>query len=181
MNAPRTWQEEADEREALARLAETRARPAARPAPPLSRAMHRALGAILKDAGPAPDTLAARWSEIVGPRLASLTEPVKVTPGRNGGTLLVRAPSAAAPMILHAADHILERVNLASGSKIRALKIVQTSAPAAQTRRAARAGRAITPAERAALQQRLTTIQSPTIRAALAELGEAVIASQPSR
>src|SRR5690606_5861663 len=123
------WEAREKEREAERRLAAVHAVPVYRPAKPMGVALNRALRPILKDAGPAPETLKSRWSEIVGLKLAAVTEPVRVSRGKGGGVLHLRAPSAAAPIIQHAKDHILERVNLASGSKIKSLKIVQTAPP----------------------------------------------------
>ena len=92
-------------------------------------ALQKALRPILKEAGPAPETLKSRWAEIVGLRLAAITEPVRVARTKGGSVLHLRAPSAAAPIIQHSKEHILERVNLASGSKITSLKIIQTAPP----------------------------------------------------
>lgn len=164
-----------DERAALARLAEVRATPPARPMPAMDKALRRALAPILKEAGPAPSTLAARWEEIVGPRLAAVTEPLRVAPGKNGATLHLRAPSAAAPMIQHAAEHIMEKVALATGAKIKALKVVQTSAPASRAARPVKPPRLLTPEERLELDRSLAPIQTPAIRDALERLGEAVL------
>jgi hypothetical protein len=163
-----------EERAAAARLAETRAMPVYRVGRPLGFAVSRALAPILKKAGPARDTLASRWPEIVGARLAAVSSPVRVSKGKTGGVLHLRAPSAAAPMIQHAAEHILERVNLASGSKIRSIKIVHTAAPAHIL---ARRTRPLTPAEREALVRRLAPVRNPAVRDALAELGEAILGS----
>ncbi|MDZ4761135.1 MAG: DciA family protein [Alphaproteobacteria bacterium] len=172
------WRQTSDEQAALARLSEVRARPAARAAPSLGVAMHRALAPLLKEAGPAPDTLRARWPEIVGARLAAITEPVKVAMSRRGGTLTIRAPSAAAPMIQHAAESILQKVNLASGSKIVALRIVQSTARQAVPV-ALPALRPLGPDERAALASAIAPIGNAALREALGGLGEAVLASTP--
>ncbi|MBI1359756.1 MAG: DUF721 domain-containing protein [Alphaproteobacteria bacterium] len=176
MKPARDWKEVLEEEAALARLSETRAIPAYRSAHPVSRALTRALAPLLKQAGPAPGTLAARWPEIVGERLAAVTEPVKVSPGRGGATLTIRAPSAAAPMIQHAADHIIQRVNLTGAASVKTLKIIQTSA---RTKPAAAAVSApLGRAERADLERRLDGVEAPAIRKALAELGEAVLSGR---
>jgi hypothetical protein len=168
------WRKREEERAAAERLAETRAKPVYRTGRPLGYAVGRALAPLIKQMGPARDTLASRWPEIVGARLAAVTSPVRVSRGKTGGVLHLRAPSAAAPMIQHAAEHILERVNLASGSRIKSIRIVHTAAPAQV---AIRRVRPLTPEERAALVRRLAPIQTQAVRNALAELGEAVLAS----
>lgn len=178
---PPDWKTKLEEQAALARLYEVRARPAARPAPPISRAILKASAHILKDAGPAPMTLAGRWPEIVGEKLAAISEPLRVTPGKGGGTLVIRAPSAAAPMIQHAAEHILQRVNLASGSRIKALKIDQTTPPLKRSRKQTSDREPLTIEERHRLTTTLAEVRAPDLRRALAELGEAVLASSKSR
>jgi hypothetical protein len=176
MKPRRGWREKLEEEAALARLAQSRAIPVRRAAPPVNHALMRALGPILKQAGPAPGTLAARWPEIVGERLATVTEPVKVTPGRGGATLTIRAPSAAAPMIQHARDHIIERVNLTGAAKIKDIRIVQTT-----VRNVAKLPvrpRPLTREEHARLTHDLGVIETPAIRNALANLGEAILTAR---
>lgn len=164
-----------EEREALARLAEIRARPAPRPMPAMDRALRKALAPILKEAGPSAGTLESRWEEIVGARIAAVTRPVRVAPGKNGATLHIEAASAAAPMIQHAADHIMERVGLATGAKIRTLKIVQTSSRKRPSAPGPAAPPPLSDEQRMALDRSLAPIQTPAVREALEQLGEAVL------
>lgn len=175
MSNPETARKFWDERAALARLAEVRATPPVRPMPAMDKALRRALAPILKDAGPAAGTLSARWEEIVGARLAAVTEPLRVVPGKTGATLHLRAPSAAAPMIQHAAEHIMEKVGLATGARIKSLKVVQTSASPSRPAKQVQPPRLLTPDERMELDRSLAPIQTPAIRDALERLGEAVL------
>ncbi len=167
------WKIREAERAAEARLAEVRATPVYRSAKPFGNALTRALAPILKEAGPAADTLVARWAEIVGPRLAAVTQPVRVAPAKGGGVLHLRAPSAAAPMIQHAQEHILERVNLASGSRVKSIKIIQTSAPPPKP--SAPRPQPLTEDEKTALLNELAEVRDPSVRAALTALGVAVL------
>lgn len=169
---PTDWRKEEDERAALQRLAEVRAVPVYRGPRTLGHMLARSLRPVLKEAGPASDTLASRWAEIVGERLAKVTAPVRVSRGKAGGVLYLRAPSAAAPMIQHAAEHILERVNLASGSKVKTIRIIHTAAPAHVS---APRPRALSPAEREALFRSLALVHTPAVRSALEELGKAIL------
>ena len=163
-----------EEEAAAARLAMRRAKPLPPPPRSMGAAVTRALAPILKQAGPAPASLSQRWPEIVGPRLAAVTEPLKVTRSKTGSTLVVRAPSAAAPVIQHAQKDILERVSLATGANVTSLKIVHTEAPA-MAKDAAAQPRALTGAERIAIRKAAEDgAQSPALRDALAALGEAV-------
>jgi hypothetical protein len=166
------WDEREKEQEAERRLAETHAVPVYRPAKPMGVAVQKALRPILKDAGPAPETLKSRWPEIVGLKLAAVTEPVRVARGKGGNVLHLRAPSAAAPIIAHSKEHILERVNLASGSKIKALKIIQTAPP---KQLSVVVPRPLSPQQREALVKSLAPVKTQGLRSALASLGEAVL------
>jgi hypothetical protein len=178
MSSSADWMIEEAEKAARARLAEVRAIPAWRGPRTLGNAVARALAPILKEAGPATYTLASRWAEIVGQRIASVTTPIRVARARGGNVLHLSVTSAAAPMIQHAAEHIMERVNLAAGSKITTLRIVHISPPAVL---AAARKHPLSPEERAALTQALTSVRAPGLRSALAELGEAVLTVRQRR
>lgn len=167
-----------EEREAMARLAETRGKPVARSTPPMQQALRRALAPILKEAGPATNSLSARWAEIVGERLAKVSEPIRVQSAKGGATLHIRAPSAAAPMILHAAEHIKSKVGLATGATIKKIAITQTAASAKPAPRSSNV-RQITAEERSALVASLKPVQTPAVRSALEKLGEAVLTWKP--
>lgn len=169
------WDRWERDRQAEARLAQTPAIPVYRPARPMGVALARALRPILKEAGPASETLQSRWPEIVGARLAAITQPVRVARAKGGSVLHVRAPSSAAPIVQHAREHIIERVNLASGSKITDLRIVHTAAPRPPS---LVIPRPLTPDQREALVKRLAPVRTPAIRNALAQLGEAVLTGQ---
>lgn len=169
------WDKLQKDREAEARLAQTHAIPVYRAARPMGVALAKALRPLLKEAGPAPETLQSRWAEIVGMRLAAVTQPVRVARAKGGNVLHLRVPSAAAPIVQHAKDHIIERVNLASGSKITTLKIVQT---APQKQLALVTPRPLTPEQREALVKRLAPVRNTAVRNALAQLGEAILTGQ---
>ena len=168
------WRKEKEEAAALARLAETRAIPVYRGPRTLGHTVFRSLTPILKESAPASSSLASRWPEIVGERLAKLTTLIRISRGKAGGVLHLRAQSAAAPVIQHAREHILERVNLAAGTKvpIREIRIVQTAAPADV---AAPRPRSLSPAEREALIRSLALVQTQAVRSALEELGKAIM------
>ena len=97
--------------------------------------------------GRGASALEARWAEIVGERLARVTQPVKLTKGRGGagGALELRVVGAAALLVQHQSADILQRVNLFLGEgAVASLRISQgpvkglSSAPAkaSPTRRA---------------------------------------------
>ena len=106
----------------------------------------------------------------VPPELGKIVEACE-NPGVSPST-----ESAAAPMIQHARDHIIERVNLTGAAKIKDLKIVQTTVRDAKP--PARP-RPLTREEHARLNHELGTVETPAIRNALAHLGEAILTSRP--
>lgn len=166
------WREKLEEEAARARLAARRAIPQSRGAPRVSQVVMRALGPVLRQAGPAPDSLQGRWREIVGERIAEITTPIRVSPGRNGATLHLSAPSSAAPILQHAAEHILERVNIATGAKVTQLKIIHGKAAPKVKPAAPQA--TLSPLQRAELVRELSGLQSAPLRDAFASLGEAI-------
>jgi hypothetical protein len=170
----RDWRKEQEEAAALARLAETRAVPVFRGPRNLGHMLARQLKPILKETGPSTESLSSRWAEIVGQRLAEVTQPVRVIKGKAGGILQLRATSAASTMIQHAREHIIERVNLSAGTKvpIRDIRIVHTAAPAQVS---APRARSLSPAEREALIRSLALVQTQVVRSALEELGKAIM------
>lgn len=181
MSEQPNWKRQITEQAAIARLEAVRTKKRWSPASPLHVALHKAIAPLIRDHGPAVGSLAARWSEIVGPQIARLCEPVRLAPSKTGHTLYLRAPSAASVAIQHAADTIIDRVELATGANIKSIKIDQTaSARKPKAARNARAERALTAQERKDIVNALSGIDSPVVRNALAELGEAVLASQPA-
>lgn len=168
------WRKEKEEADARARLAEVRAIPSYRGPRTLGHTVLKTFKPILREAAPASSSLASRWPEIVGERLAKLTTLIRISRGKTGGVLHLRAQSAAAPVIQHAREHILQRVNLAAGTKvpIREIRIVQTAAPADV---AGPRPRSLSPAEREALVRSLALVQTQAVRSALEELGKAVM------
>lgn len=182
MSEQPNWKRQITEQAAIARLEAVKTRKRWSPASPLHRAMQKAIAPLIREFGPALGSLEARWPEIVGPQIAKLCQPARLVPSKTGHTLFLRAPSAASTAIQHAADTIIDRVEIATGAKIKSIKIDQTAAP----RKARPAGakseqRQLSSQERKDIVDALASINSPVVRNALTELGEAVAASHPAR
>ena len=164
--------------EALLILATKRTRPAARPPPPLGRALSRTLKDFDARFGQGPGALAARWREVVGAEIAKRTEVVKLTKGRNGGpsSLEIRVAGPAAAIIQHQAQEILARVNLFLGADaVQKLRIVQgplQAKPAAPVRRRAQP---LDAAQEARLAEGLAGAPEGPLKAALLALGRGVL------
>ena len=62
-------------------------------------------------AGFSDPTLVLRWSEIAGPEVARLAQPVKFTEGAGGGILTLRATPGAALFLAHEKRPLCERIN----------------------------------------------------------------------
>ena len=119
--------------------------------------------------------LKAEWAASVGPDWAEVCWPA--TLGRDG-VLKLRAAPGAALELQHRAPLIIERINLFFGrAVVTRLTLVQGTLPLASA-----TGRPVIPplseGEAKALDQRLSGIGDPDLRAALAQLGRAVSGGQ---
>ena len=177
MTQPPKWQQTREELAARQIVLQTKARPLG-VTPPFSRALQKAMQPILKVAGPSPGTLAAQWPEIVGQRLAAITHPIRVQPAKGGATLHIRAPSAAAPLIQHAQEGILQKVRMATGYDIVKIKIDQTAGAPPKPKSPPPK---LTEEQRTELTGSLASVKTGPLNKALAQLGEAVLAQPAPR
>lgn len=178
--------------DALRILREKRTRPQRRPPPNAGRSIRPFLKKLDERFGSGPGALQARWREIAGDRVASFTEPVKLTKprgaslGGGGATLELRVQGPAAALIQHQGPEILARVNLFLGpGAVEKLRIVQgpvrTRAVGPTPAQQAKARRRSGPLD-AGVEARLAaeTAEAPEgLRQALLTLGRAVERSRP--
>jgi hypothetical protein len=119
--------------------------------------------------------LKSEWPVIVGADWAGSTWPAAF--GR-GGVLKLYAVPAAAPELQHRAPLLIERVNRFLGrDAVTRLSLVQ-ALPAAYANAEDAPVPPVAAAEAKALDQRIAGIDDPTLRAALARLGRAVMAAR---
>jgi hypothetical protein len=114
--------------EAAAILAAKRTRPARRPPRPAGARLSGFVKALDERFGRGPETLKARWREIVGDTLARHTEPARLSRPRNGGgaALELKVEGPAAALIQHQAPDIIARVNLFLGAgAVERIRVVQ--------------------------------------------------------
>ncbi len=114
--------------EAARILAAKRTRPARRPPASAGRRLSGLIKQLDDRFGAGPETLQARWREIVGENLAARTEPVKLSRPRHGAgaVLELKVDGPAATLIQHQAPELLMRVNLFLGQgSVDRLRIVQ--------------------------------------------------------
>ena len=143
----------------------------------------RALGALLPQVArpvframsPAAAQVMADWAGIVGPMLAAVSAPRRLS----AGTLTIACAGPVAIELQHYATELISRINTHLGSQtVRALRFVQTTALAPQ----AAAGRPPpSPQAAAAAEAAVAGLPAGDLRAALAGLGRAVLDDAASR
>lgn len=175
---------ESEAREILARC---RTKPPLRPPPPAGRHLAPLIKKLDAQFGRGASALEPRWSEIVGERLARVCRPQKMTKGRGGapGTLELRVVGAAALLVQHQSEDIIQRVNLFLGSQtIDKLRIQQGPVkPLTEGKSRPRpAGRRALPpmpaSAEAELKTQLETVPD-SLKSALQKLGRAVLSQPP--
>jgi hypothetical protein len=168
---------------ALAILAACRPRPPPRPPRHAGRGLSELIKAFDERFGQSPDTLRARWREIVGEALAGRSEPVKLAKARAGGaTLELKVAGPVAALVQHQAPLILDRLNLYLGAgAVARLRIVQGPLSSPPKARAAPARRIRPPLDAAAekaLADGLKGAPDGPLKEALARLGREVLRAQ---
>lgn len=157
-------------------LSQQRGRPQYRTAPSAGMAVSKVMRPFSKKYGGGSSALAlARiWPEIVGERWSKISSPLRFATGRNGRTLMISAPGAAAALITAASGPIIDRLNTHLGpDHVKAIKVVQTKmrtdGAKLQTKRGLR------PTETLALRESLANVKSESLKSALEKLGRGVI------
>lgn len=115
------------------------------------------------------------WSELVGPSIAAISRPVKLSGTKAGRTLTIRVLPAAAALIQHQEEMLRQRLSVAAGGNITKLRIEQGPLPGAPARREP-PGRDLSPEELAGLEAATAGIGNARLRAAIVALGRAVLA-----
>ncbi|MCA8899695.1 MAG: DUF721 domain-containing protein [Hyphomonas sp.] len=124
---------------------------------------------------PAIQVLQARWREIAGEQLWKFCRPEKFTGGKDGRVLTLRVLPQAAPMVQHQSEIIRQRVSVAAGGDVTAIRLVQGPLRAGEAPKSRRVARALTPAEKADLDASAAGIEDDRLRAAIVALGAAML------
>ncbi len=131
--------------------------------------------AVFRASGPATAQVMTDWVAIVGPLLASVSAPRRLVTG----TLTIACAGPVAMELQHYAGELIERINVHLGSPtVKALRFVQTAVPAP---RPAAPPAPVSVAVAAAAESAVAALPEGELRAALAALGRAVLASDPPR
>ncbi|MEC7288771.1 MAG: DciA family protein [Pseudomonadota bacterium] len=121
--------------------------------------------------------LKVQWSDIVGEQLARLCRPEKLTPAKGGRRLTLTVIPAAAGLVQHQSEMIRQRVSIAAGGDITAIKILQGHFGAQRTKKPPESV-PLTPEQRDALIASAANIEDQKLRDAIVALGEAVLTAQ---
>lgn len=113
--------------------------------------------------------LQARWVEIVGDKIASITQPDLI----KGETLVVKVAAAAAPFITMRSDEIIGLVRLAGGTKVKRLTLIRAPLSKPSQNAHAKTKRVLNAQESRELDQKLAAVTEPDLRAALKRLADA--------
>jgi hypothetical protein len=181
---PRTLPTAAEAAEILSRK---RTRPARRPPRPAGARLNGFVRTLDERFGRGPDTLKARWREIVGETLARHTEPAKLSRPRGGAgaVLELKVEGPAAALIQHQAPDILARVNLFLGAgAVERLRVVQglvRPPPVAPKAVRRRRPAPLDAAKEAELAAAAADVVDEGLKAALIRLGREVLRREEAR
>lgn len=142
---------------------------------PLSGSFLPLTGPALRKRGFAEARIVTQWPEIAGPAIATASTPLKISPGRGGGRiLLIRVTSAAALEIQHQTPVILDRINAFFGfDAITGLKLVQGPVTAVAPRKKP-APATLTSQGEEKLSKSLSGLNNSTLKSALEALGREI-------
>ncbi len=168
-----------EEARALVRLRYQRGKPTRAPMNRVGLAAER----IGRKAGtaklPPLKTIARRWRDIVGEQLYGWCQPEKLTTSKDGRVLTLTVLPQAALIVQHQSETIRQRVSIALGGDIVAIRLNQ-----GQIRREGtgtsnrRTTRPLTAAERLEIEVRAARCGNARLRAAIVALGTAVLSAE---
>jgi hypothetical protein len=113
--------------------------------------------------------LQARWSEIVGEKIASISQPDLI----KGETLVIKVAAAAAPMMAMRSEEIVGLVRLAGAAKIKRLTFIRAPLTKPRSSSTSKTRRPLDASAQRALDKQLEHVTEPELRAALRRLADA--------
>jgi hypothetical protein len=161
-----------------------RPRPLARP---LAEFLDVCLSPSLAAQGFATSDIIMAWPDIVGERLAAVTQPLKIEWKRKGphadpearpdpATLVIRVESAFALELQHLAPTVIDRVNTYYGWRCIG-KLVLKQGPVRRVEKKRPTAPVLTPADREKVGKAVQPIEEEALKAALDRLGQAIVGS----
>ena len=137
--------------------------------PTLAKLTTRILPQNERSGGVGVAQLQARWSEIVGEKIATISQPDLI----KGETLVVKVAAAAAPLLAMRSEEIIGLVRLAGAAKIKKLTFIRAPLTKATPTKAAKAKRPLDALEQRELDQKLQLVVQDDLKAALKRLADA--------
>jgi len=160
-------------------LESQRGRPQAKPVRSAGVAASKVMRPLSKKFGSGASALNEHWSQIVGQRWAKISKPERFTGGRDGRTLIIRAPGAAASLIMASSGPIIDRLNGFLGeSSVARIRVVQGQIKTEAYTPPPLPHRGLTPTEENTLQSGLADMPEDSLKQALKKLGRGVLASR---
>lgn len=156
-----------------------RGKPQFRPAPTAGMAVAKIVRPLSKKyrGSSSAAMLLKNWPDIVGQRWSKISTPVKFTGGREGRTLVISAPGAAATLIMAASGPIIERLNTHLGDKhVTKLRLVQTKLKTNGQSSILKKG--LSPTQEVYLQDGLSNLPEGGLKEALNKLGRGVLSDE---
>jgi hypothetical protein len=166
---PKTGLDPAMESLATTYLGARRGKPQWAGPPSLAKLATQILPQDERRAGVGIAQLRARWGEIVGEKIASISQPDVI----KGETLVIKVVAAAAPMLAMRTDEIIGLVRLAGSSKIKKLSFVRAPLTKPGTSPSKRTTPPLDAQAQRALDAELARVETPELRAALKRLADA--------
>lgn len=137
--------------------------------PSLAKLANRILPQNERSGGVGVAQLQARWSEIVGEKIATISQPDLI----KGETLVIKVAAAAAPLLVMRSDEIIGLVRLAGAAKIKKLTFIRAPIVKATATKAIKTKRPLNAQEQRELDRKLQSVTEPDLKAALRRLADA--------
>jgi hypothetical protein len=155
---------------------------------PLADLIDTCLGPALAAQGFATSDIIVAWPDIVGDRLASYTQPLRIEWPRGAArdrdvrpepaTLVIRVESAFALDMQHLAPVVLERVNAYYGWRCVG-RLVLKQGPVKRPAPSPTPEPALTEQDRHRVTEAVCNVSEDALRGALERLGQAVVGARP--
>jgi hypothetical protein len=137
--------------------------------PTLAKLTTRLLPQAERSGGVGVVQLQARWAEIVGDKIASISQPDLI----KGETLVVKVAAAAAPLMAMRSAEIIGLVRLAGAAKIKKLTFIRAPLSKANAAKPKPTKRPLNAQEQRELDQKLQFVVRDDLKAALKRLADA--------
>jgi hypothetical protein len=142
---------------------------------PLAALVPRLIEPALRKRGARTAALVAYWPTIVGGEIATMTEPLRLAPGRPGeaSILYLRVSGASAIELQHQERALVERINTFFGGAV-VSRLALRQGPLQQASLPRRVPRRLTAGEDRAVAEAVAPVDDEGLKRALTGLGRAI-------